>query len=71
MIIRITKKRVVLIPFELAKELKEYSKNNETFLFESKIKPNKAITARTIEYRLNKLASKMTKKKILTNTPKT
>jgi len=60
-IIRITKKRVVLIPFELAKELKEYSKNNETFLFESKIKPNKAITARTIEYRLNKLASKINK----------
>lgn len=32
------KKRVVLIPSKLVKQLKEYSKNNKTYLFESKRK---------------------------------
>ena len=53
------KKRVVLIPSKLAKQLKEYSKNNKTYIFESKRKPNRPFTARTIEYRFQKLATKI------------
>lgn len=56
------KKRVVLIPSELAKQLKEYSKNNNTYLFESKRKPNSPISIRTIQRRFNNLARKIDEK---------
>lgn len=56
------KKRVVLIPSELAKQLKEYSKNNKTYLFESKRKPNSPISIRTIQRRFNNLARKIDEK---------
>ena len=56
------KKRVVLIPSELAKQLKEYSKNNKTYLFESKRKPNSPISIRTIQGRFNNLARKIDEK---------
>ena len=56
------KKRVVLIPSELAKKLKEYSKNNKTYLFESKRKPNSPISIRTIQRRFNNLARKIDEK---------
>jgi integrase/recombinase XerD len=56
------KKRVVLIPLELAKQLKEYSKNNKTYLFESKRKPNSPISIRTIQRRFNNLARKIDEK---------
>lgn len=56
------KKRVVLIPSELVKQLKEYSKNNKTYLFESKRKPNSPISIRTIQRRFNNLARKIDEK---------
>ncbi len=56
------KKRVVLIPSELVKQLKEYSKNNKTYLFESKRKPNSPIPIRTIQRRFNNLARKIDEK---------
>ena len=56
------KKRVVLIPLELAKQLKEYSKNNKTYLFESKRKSGTPISIRTIQRRFNKLARKIDEK---------
>lgn len=56
------KKRVVLIPSELVKQLKEYSKNNKTYLFESKRKSNSPISIRTIQRRFNNLARKIDEK---------
>jgi len=56
------KKRVVLIPSELVKQLKEYSKNNKTYLFESKRKSGILISIRTIQRRFNKLARKIDEK---------
>ncbi|RAP46781.1 MAG: hypothetical protein BZ135_03240 [Methanosphaera sp. rholeuAM6] len=56
------KKRVVLIPSELVKELNEYSKNNDTYVFESKKKPNEPMTPRAIEYRFKNLANRIDKK---------
>ena len=56
------KKRIVLIPLELAKQLKEYSKNNKTYLFESKRKSGILISIRTIQRRFNKLARKIDEK---------
>ena len=56
------KKRVVLIPLELVKQLKEYSKNNKTYLFESKRKSGTPISIRTIQRRFNKLARKIDEK---------
>jgi len=55
------KKRVVLIPSKLVKKLKEYSKNNKTYVFESKRKPDSPLSVRAIEYRFQKLATKIDK----------
>ena len=56
------KKRVFLIPSKLAKQLKQYSKNNKTYLFESRRKTDSPLSIRTIQRRFNKLAIKIDEK---------
>ena len=51
-----TKRRIIVITKKLTQQLKEYSKNNKKYIFESKTKKEKQITIRTIQYRFKKLA---------------
>lgn len=50
-----TKRRIVVIPTKLTKELKKYSKNNQTYIFESR-ESGKPRSIRNIQYRFQKLA---------------
>ncbi len=56
-----TKRRIVVIPTKLVKELKKYSKNNQTYIFESERERGKPRSIRNIQYRFKKLATKIDK----------
>lgn len=56
-----TKKRYVMILLPLKTKLIKYSKENQTYIFESKRKHDKPISVRTIEYRFKKLAKRIDK----------
>lgn len=54
-----TKRRIVVIPSKLTRQLKKYSKNNQRYLFESERKVGQARSIRNIQYRFQKLATKI------------
>lgn len=55
-----TKRRIVVIPTKLTKELIKYSKNNQTYIFESR-ESGKPRSIRNIQYRFQKLAARIDK----------
>ena len=52
-----TKRRIVVIPAKLVRELKRYSKNNKIYVFESEREQGKPRSIRNIQYRFKKLAA--------------
>lgn len=58
-----TKKRVIVIPSKLTKDLQQYSKNNNSqYIFQSRNKKNTPITPRTIQRHLKQIATELDKK---------
>ena len=56
-----TKRRIVVIPAKLTRQLKKYSKNNQKYIFESKRQMGQQRSIRNIQYRFQKLAAKVDK----------
>lgn len=61
-----TKRRIVVIPAKLTRQLKRYSKKNQRYLFESERIPGQARSIRNIQYRFKKLATKIDKEENMT-----
>lgn len=51
------KRRLVVIPEQLNKDLKKYSKNNKKYVFESKRQPLQHMSNRGLQHRFKKLAA--------------
>ena len=56
-----TKRRQVVIPEKLVKELRKYSKPNKTYVFESQKQSGQPRSIRNIQYRFQKLAKRIDK----------
>ena len=56
-----TKRRIIVIPEQLTRELTTYSKNNKKYIFESKRQPLQQMSTRGIQHRFKKLAAKIDK----------
>ena len=57
-----TKRRLIVIPSKLTKQLRRYSQNHKKYIFESNRKELEPLTSRTIQRRFKKLAAKIDKK---------
>lgn len=58
-----TKKRVIVIPSKLTKDLREYSKDNSSqYIFQSRNKKNAPVTPRTIQRHMKRIATELDKK---------
>ena len=53
------KRRLIVIPTQLTKDLKKYSKNNKKYVFESKRQPLQQMSNRGIQHRFKKLATRV------------
>ena len=56
-----TKRRTIVIPRKIVRELKRHAKNNKTYVFESEREKGKPRSIRNIQYRFKKLAAKIDK----------
>ena len=56
-----TKRRQIVIPNKLTRQLKRYSKDHKKYIFESNRKELKPLTSRSIQRRLKRLAAKIDK----------
>jgi len=54
-----TKRRIIVIPAKLTKQLNKYSKNNQKYIFESSRKESEPLTSRSIQRRFQKLAKRI------------
>ena len=57
-----TKRRLIVIPFKLTKQLRRYSQNHKKYIFESNRKESEPLSSRLIQRRFKKLAAKIDKK---------
>ena len=57
-----TKRRLIIIPNKLTKQLRRYSQNHKKYIFECNRKESEPLTSRTIQRRFKKLAAKIDKK---------
>ena len=57
-----TKRRLIVIPNKLTRQLKRYSKDHKKYIFESNRKASEPLSSRSIQRRFQKLAAKIDKK---------